>query len=94
MRGTYILPSTQEDRKIKRELICKSMSVPFYIWQVQKAEPNYKYDNQLEFDKMKEMFCLYRDSEKPCQFEEQIIGLFAKIEKDYKYNKSQRTKNK
>lgn len=91
MQGTYTLPATEEDRRIKRELICKSMSVPFYIWQVQRTEPNYKYDNQTEFDTMKEMFGLYEASEEPCQFKSQISGLFTKIEKDYKYSEQQTT---
>lgn len=85
LAGTYQLPRTEEDRRIKRELICKSMSVPFYIWQVHRTEPDYQYDNQGEFDSMKEMFTLYEASEEPCQFIDQVTNLFAQINKDYKY---------
>ena len=85
LAGTYALPKTEEDRRIKRELICKSMSVPFYIWQVHRTEPDYQYDNKTEFDSMKEMFALYEASEEPCQFKDQVTNLFAEINKNYKY---------
>lgn len=91
LAGTYILPEKEEDRRIKRELLCKSMSVPFYIWQVQRTEPDYQYDNQSEFDSMKDMFALYQASEEECQFKDQISGLFAKIEANYKYGQGQKT---
>lgn len=91
LAGTYVLPATEEDKRIKRELLCKSMSVPFYIWQVHRTEPDYQYDNESEFTSMKEMFALYSSSETPCQFEEQISNLFAKIESDYKYKEPKAT---
>lgn len=85
LSGTYALGTTEEDRRIKRELICKSMSVAYYIWQVKQTEPDYQYDNETEFNGMKEMFTLYQESETPCQFKEQISKMFSKIETDYKY---------
>ena len=85
LAGTYQLPATDEDRRIKRELICKSMSVPFYIWQLHRTEPDYQYDNEGEFNSMKDMFALYEASEEPCQFKNHIADLFNKINRDYKY---------
>lgn len=90
--ATYEIPNDPALAQIKRETICKSMSVPFYIWQVKRTEPNYQYDNQAEFTSMKEMFDLYKttslEETKTCQYENQIVALFDKIDKDYKYNQA------
>lgn len=93
LTGTYVLGKTEEDRRIKRELICKSMSVPFYIWQVQRTEPNYQFDNEQEFNGMKDMFALYEASEEPCQYKIQIQNLLSKIEENSKF-KEQKTADK
>ena len=69
------------------------MSVPFYIWQVQRTEPNYQFDNEHEFNGLKEMFALYETTENPCQYKIQIENLLSKIEEDYKY-KSPKTADK
>lgn len=84
--ASYVLPQDESMRRIKREVLCKSMSVPFYIWQVHRTEPDYKYDNQVEFEGMKEAFALYESSEEPCQFARQVQALHDKIETDYKYS--------
>ena len=34
----YDIPEDIETKRIKKELLCKSMSVPFYIWQVQREK--------------------------------------------------------
>lgn len=39
-----------------KELLCKSMSVPFSIYQETVKNPNYKYSNQEEFLKMTEIY--------------------------------------
>lgn len=85
---------TQQDdsmNAIKKELLCKSMSVPFYIWQVHRTEPDYKYDNITEFTQMKDMLALYK-TDKPVQFESELDELFIKIEKDYKYQEQNNSK--
>ena len=82
----YDIPENMETKRIKKELLCKSMSVPFYIWQVHRTNPNYQYDNKTEFEEMKEAFALYEASEEPCQFLPLIFNLHNKIEKDYKYS--------
>lgn len=41
---------------ITSELIKKSLSVPFYIWQEKRNNSEFKYDNKSEFDLMKTYF--------------------------------------
>ena len=82
----YIVPEDESLKIIKRELLCKSMSVPFYIWQTQRMEPNYQYDNIVEFEGMKTAYSLYAEFEKPMQFGRQIAALHDTIEKNYQYS--------
>lgn len=89
----YDIPEDMETRKIKKELLCKSMSVPFYIWQVHRTEPEYKYDNATEFNSMKAMLDIYKQ-EGNTQFVPEIEAMFSVIEKNYKYsNKMTDTKH-
>ena len=81
----YEIPEDIETRRIKKELLCKSMSVPFYIWQVQHENPDYKYDNAAEFSGMKAMLDIYK-SEGNTQFVPEIEAMFKVIEKNYKYS--------
>lgn len=90
----YILATDPGLRKIKKEILCKSMSVAFYIWQTKRTEPNYQYDNMTEFEEMKEAYALYESTESPCQFASQIQALCAKINVDYKFNTSKNLDNK
>ena len=84
--ANYIIPADEGMRRIKRELLCKSMSVPFYIWQVHRNEPDYQYDNITEFESMQSMNSLYQGHEKPSQFASQVDSLMKKIESNYKYS--------
>ncbi len=94
----YDIPTDPAIAEAKRELLCKSMSVPFYIWQVQRTEPNYQYDNVSEYSTMQLMLDLYQsESALVCgkiQFKEQIEGLFERIEKNYKYSSEKQNKQK
>lgn len=83
----YEVPENMETRRIKKELLCKSMSVPFYIWQVHRTEPEYEYDNINEFNGMKDMLDIYKQ-EGNTQFVPEIEGLFQVIEKNYKYSET------
>ena len=65
------------------------MSTSFYIWQAQKGNPNYQYDNQGEYETIKDMISLYEATEIPCQYKEQISNLFAKIERTSKFSGQQ-----
>ena len=86
--GAYTLGQTEEDRRIKRELITKSMSVLYYIWQVKQQEPDYQYDNVTEFIGLKDMAVLYESTEEPCQYKTQIDNILSKIEESYKYKET------
>ena len=80
----YDIPEELETRKIKKELLCKSMSVAFYIWQVHRNEPDYQYDNTTEFNEMKLMLDIYKQ-EGNTQFVPEIEAMFHVIENNYKY---------
>lgn len=97
--GEYFTGEDSAYRKMKKELICKSLSVPFYIWQVQRTEPDYQYDNQEEYEQMKqyrdynvqlypEQF-IFIDTNESCykgpQFGDNIDKMFKRIEASYKY---------
>lgn len=86
-RLDYQIPETEEMQRTKKELLCKSMSVPFYIWQVQRTEPEYQYDNVEEFSKMKANLDLYK-KEGNTQFVPEIESLFRVIEQNYKYKET------
>ena len=47
--------------RIKKEILCKSVSIPFYIWQERRTNPNFQYDNTTEFNELKEMYSLYSE---------------------------------
>ena len=92
-RLDYQIPETEEMQRTKKELLCKSMSVPFYIWQVQRTEPEYQYDNVEEFSKMKANLDFYK-KEGNTQFVPEIESLFRVIEQNYKYKETKVEKNK
>lgn len=81
---SYILPKNPVIRKAKRELLCKSMSVPFYIWQEQCKNSEYQYDNFGEFSAMGEALALYK-AEGNTQFVPEMEALFQFIDRNYKY---------
>lgn len=88
----YELADSQEMRSIKKELLCKLISVPFYIWQEKRTDPNYKYDNEQEFKQLLDMAALLETTQKSCQYKEQIDALLSKIRTDYKYASSSEVK--
>ena len=105
--GEYIIPANPDIARIKKEAICKSISVPFYIWQVHRENPNYKYDNITEFNSMKDMYELVKESTgievtsikdndkvyNGPQFGEQIEKLFDLIDRDYLYSEKGKEKH-
>lgn len=82
----YIVPTAPDLQRIKKEMLCKAMSVPFYIWQVQRTDPNYQYDNKEEFEGMQEAFALYQTSGQQQQFAKLVQDLHNKINSNYKYS--------
>ena len=69
--------------RIKKQVLCKSVSIPFYIWQEKRISPDFKYTNANEFDELKEMYDLYKSQCKTPQFGEEIENLIGCIEKSY-----------
>ena len=85
LEACYQIPEDIDMQRIKRETLCKAMSVAFYIWQVQRTEPEYQFDNKDEFEGMQESLALYEASESPCQFGSRVAALHNKINSNYKY---------
>lgn len=98
--GEYQVPENPTLAQLKKEVLCKSMSVPFYIWQEQRKDSNFKYDNVAEFTALKEQYGIYQTAvgvqehivhldkstyEGP-QFGEQVEALLDRVEKSYKYS--------
>lgn len=79
----YDVPEDKATREIKQELLCKSISVPFHIWQEQRRQPDYEYDNDSEWNGMKMMLDIYKQ-EGNTQFVPEIEALFRVIERNYK----------
>lgn len=90
----YVVPTDPGLQRIKKEMLCKSMSVPFYIWQVQRRKPTYQYDNKAEFEGMQEAFALYQETEQPPQFAKLVQALHNKIDDNYKYSAKEDSTNK
>lgn len=62
--------------KEMKELFCKCLSVPFYIYQEQRKDCNYKYDNKEEFVAMKTTLeeSLFSDSDRKRAFISSILN--------------------
>ncbi len=85
---------------MKKEVLCKTAGVYFYIWQVKRNELDYQYDNKEEFEKLTTDYNIYKGTsgvqerktradnsyyEGP-QFGEVVEDMLTSINKDYKYN--------
>lgn len=55
----YKIPNDPEIERIKKEILCKCMGIAFYIWNTQRKEPEYIYDNKKEFEMLQEMYNTY-----------------------------------
>ena len=69
---------------ITSELIKKSLSVPFYIWQEKRNNSEFKYDNKNEFDLIKTYFDVSSSSLSKDR-RENISSILDGIEKDAKW---------
>ena len=86
--GDYIVDHDPIMRRIKKELICKSFSVPFYIWQEKRENPNYQYDNEEEYETLQAMKACYEASESLYpQYQTHITAMFDQIQKNSKFAK-------
>ena len=84
----YYVPEDKEIERIKKEILCKTASIYFYIWQVKQTNPDYQYDNEAEWNNLLQAYEIYKDSVKYVgpQFGKEIENMFAVIEKNYKYS--------
>ncbi len=98
--GEYRIPSNPIVKDLKKEILCKSMSIAYYIYEEEKKNPFFKYDNEKEFEKLKEDYEYYKEAvgveqtlvdldgkkyQGP-QFGYSIEGLINRIENSYLYN--------
>ena len=60
--GNIEYNNSEIDNQVK-ELLCKEMGVLCYIYGVKRNEPDYLYDNKLEFEEMKEKIKLLDNNE-------------------------------
>lgn len=73
-------------RKIKKELICKNLSILNKIEENKKTNYDYKYDNTIEFNNIKELFTIYENaSESNKHLLNKLKNIFNIIETNYKY---------
>lgn len=102
----YDVPRNPSIAELKKEVLCKSMSIPFYIWQVQRTNPNYRYDNIVEWQSVQEAYQMYKDFVGPQygitfmevqpkyegpQFGDVIEKAFASVEENYMYKDAPKT---
>jgi hypothetical protein len=94
----YRVPKNDSIRNMKKEVLCKCMAISFYIWDTQRKEPGYVYDNKNEYDLIRAMYDTYVKSEgiqesyvgdgvdyEGPQFGRVIEGIFKYIDKNYVY---------
>ncbi len=86
----YYVPEDKEIERIKKEILCKTASIYFYIWQVKQSNPDYQYDNEAEWNNLLQAYEIYKDAIKYVgpQFCKEIENMFAVIEKNYKFSET------
>ena len=86
----YYVPKDKEIERIKKEILCKTASIYFYIWQVKQTNPDYQYDNEAEWNNLLQAYEIYKDAVKYVepQFGKEIENMFAVIEKNYKFSET------
>ncbi len=92
--GEYKISNQPNMVALKRELLCKSFSIPFYIWQVKRMEPDYQYDNMTEWNGVLAMYDQYNvnspiedlvDDYMGPQFGYFIEQVIDRVNQNYKY---------
>ena len=61
--GEYRNPKDTVIASTKKEILSKCMGVSFYIWQMKKNNPEFKYDNEEEYNALKMAYNTYSESE-------------------------------
>ncbi len=72
---------------IKKQILCKSVSIPLYIWQEKRQNPDFRYTNIDELNDLKEKYDFYKlqsENHTP-QFGEEIENLISYIAKSSEY---------
>ena len=84
----YYVPEDKEIERIKKEILCKTASIYFYIWQVKQTNPDYQYDNEAEWNNLLQAYEIYKDAVKYVgpQFGKEIEKMHKEINKSYKYS--------
>ena len=84
----YYVPEDKEIERIKKEVLCKTAGIYFYIWQVKQTNPDYKYDNEAEWNNLLQAYEIYKDAAKYVgpQFGKELEKMHAVINENYKYS--------
>ena len=84
----YYVPEDKEIERIKKEVLCKTAGIYFYIWQVKQTNPDYKYDNEAEWNNLLQAYEIYKDAAKYVgpQFGRELEKMHAVINENYKYS--------
>ena len=97
----YTIPEDKEIERLKKETLCKTAGIYFYIWQVKQTNPDYQYDNADEWNNLLQAYEIYKDTvgievgysnssgtekyEGP-QFGRELEKMHEVINKNYKYS--------
>ena len=84
----YYVPEDKEIERIKKEVLCKTAGIYFYIWQVKQTNPDYQYDNEAEWNNLLQAYEIYKDAAKYVgpQFGKELEKMHAVINENYKYS--------
>lgn len=69
---SYLIPADEVERKIKKELISESLKINYYIAESIEKDPNFKYDNEDEYDNYNKLFITYLNSSENPEFKEEL----------------------
>lgn len=79
---SYDTPATEEEKSSKREMICKSMSIAYFIWQQEQKKSPFPYTNRDEFYTLQRMIADYKKAGN-VEFVDELDKLFAVISEKY-----------
>ena len=69
---SYQIPADEVERKIKRELISESLKINYYIAESLDKDPNFKYNNEDEYDNYIKIFTTYLNSSEEPEFKNEL----------------------
>ena len=71
---------------VTKEVLCKSISIPFYIWQTKLENPEYQYDNFDEYNDLCENYKMLKLHDTN-SLADNVGNMIRKIDENYKYAK-------